>query len=1334
MNFFSLSRQLFINLNSFFFAIIALEEVLGEYVLNIDKENLKIAALRGKIKLENVQLDGDLLGSHILGAVGLSGFGILSCFAKSVKITIPLKNLEKEPTRIEMRGVHLLCLPLLPSTAPKMYGAGTVIDPRCTLRTRAKRAKLSRFEGNYMTGRLPGEGPPARRVLRAVKDVERDLQKKRQLKKGSKQDGAEDDSTVTFDSFAPDLSEVDSLNSTTEPMSDEGTEEKSLKDDPASLSGSLPDLPRDWKVKLREKVMRNMESSMHDVHVRCEVSECGLDFLLPDRKSNASVKADQRAFAADQRAFAFGATLDKFVFRTANEKWEAGSHEKTTETSEKNHLGPNEYDAKNNKLMSFENFCMYWDDEPAFLLSESEIMTSPDHKLSEEKIQSRIATAMEAMYLQQEPGRKIRESMQISKQKNANGDSIPDRPHQYIYKGFNCTVRQKLSNRMEPGPISSLFEFMPFHWDVTYRPHQYLQYQKLKSAMLSQQRFDTMLRQRPAQNPIDNPRAWWKYAYGCVTTRPNSRPWHDVVRIARARSRYVQLVMKKMSRSSEGSGFHAGLSASESAELLALEDLLPIEALFAFHLIALRKFSRGEDYGEDEGASAKVDSPNPSKVVGRRSLARIFRGSKAKSSSHEVNKSVPAPKPPIRSHNTGITSLATSTTSTGPMSLLEAMTIRMGKKMWFINWKIHHAKLHVTLLSTADVPIVKLEAETSGTARSFGPGKRDFYFDVTKFEVVDTGSKKSGENPGEDGKILVVQAAEDEKQKDHVGTIKDILGSLSGFDPDTLLGFMELPPPGVVCRLSAAKDITSMKLSFSAHPATLVWTRPCFDALAQFFGAPSTEMQTELTRHLKSAATPLARKAQLALLSPKIVLLHVNVAAPKIWVPVSQKGADGAVLLDAGKIRMSCTKGDNQSDMNWNVDATNIQVNFVRWRFSEMKERIMSSAPFAVVESPNEGVTSIIRPFQVRVVSGVRDWHSATDADSSSNYRGAISCIDVSISPICLNLVDAEVLARAIGKWYAQGLVRVRGRVSSRSRNNKSQSTETTMSEPETGDFESSRQIHNSMPQTLSVRIEKIELALEGHSKAGFSDDRSIASHETSLFGDYAPPTRTYVVEVFQISVRRSKHGDTTATKLVVSDASIVQLMNADDYIPMKTRHEASESHYQILERGTMHEPEDNVSSPRRRRDGLTETSESRPCAEILTASLFHDGTVHLDEVELDLDSVILRVTPTTLKDCAKGIRQIVELMQLMTREMERKVHEEGRKSRKARLRERDGRSYWNSGGLLTICARTLTHLTPIVKSYLRSSRCRRASKGCCSSSLPCIFGHFGSYRFTEAR
>ena len=55
-----------------------MEEFLGEYIINIAKKNLQVAVLRGKVKLDNVQLDGDLIGSHVLGAVGLTGT-LLEC-------------------------------------------------------------------------------------------------------------------------------------------------------------------------------------------------------------------------------------------------------------------------------------------------------------------------------------------------------------------------------------------------------------------------------------------------------------------------------------------------------------------------------------------------------------------------------------------------------------------------------------------------------------------------------------------------------------------------------------------------------------------------------------------------------------------------------------------------------------------------------------------------------------------------------------------------------------------------------------------------------------------------------------------------------------------------------------------------------------------------------------------------------------------------------------------------------------------------------------------------------------------------------------------------------
>jgi hypothetical protein len=187
-----------------------------------------------------------------------------------------------------------------------------------------------------------------------------------------------------------------------------------------------------------------------------------------------------------------------------------------------------------------------------------------------------------------------------------------------------------------------------------------------------------------------------------------------------------------------------------------------------------------------------------------------------------------------------------------------------------------------------------------------------------------------------------------------------------------------------------------------------------------------------------------------------------------------------------------------------------------------------------------------------------------------------------------------------------------------------------------------------SIPRLLSVTVEKLEMALEGHSKnlPTLSDERSVASQDS--LHDMTPHTRTYLVEVFRIEVRRSQQDQLSMTRLSVMDASIERLKDRKIYSQHKLEREATESQDCILVRTAS------------RQRGPTQ----KPQTEIVRASLLHDGLANLDEVEIDIDSVVLRVTPTTLKDCAKAFRWIAELAQLMTKEMERKTHEQGRKAR----------------------------------------------------------------------
>ena len=313
---------------------IVMEDVVGEYVLNISKENLKIAALRGKVKLENVQLDGDLIGSHVLGAVGLSGFAVLSCWAKTIKIVVPLRNLERDATRIELHGIYLLCVPLLPSTAHREYGTGSKVDPRCTLRTRGKRSALARLERNFFGGRIAGDGPPSRRARIAMREAERGLRKhqaknnRQKSNKGSfkgslssprrqnkhKHDFDEDglleseyDSSeffVDFDNINGDSS--DRIGGSGRGGGDNDEEEKSTK--AMNAAESIVNPGPTWKSRMRETMMRNMEIGLFGLHIRCEVSEGGLDFCPPEVLGRIGKK-----LPAYQRSFAFGWTVESFV-------------------------------------------------------------------------------------------------------------------------------------------------------------------------------------------------------------------------------------------------------------------------------------------------------------------------------------------------------------------------------------------------------------------------------------------------------------------------------------------------------------------------------------------------------------------------------------------------------------------------------------------------------------------------------------------------------------------------------------------------------------------------------------------------------------------------------------------------------------------------------------------------------------------------------------------------------------------------------------------------------------------------------------------------------------
>jgi hypothetical protein len=782
-----------------------------------------------------------------------------------------------------------------------------------------------------------------------------------------------------------------------------------------------------------------------------------------------------------------------------------------------------------------------------------------------------------------------------------------DVPHNYLCESLDAEIRLRTSERTLPGPISCAAYVMPFAFKFNVKVGHLLRYHNLKSAIKLQRRLDTMLRKRPSDSPKTDPRAWWKYAIACVMSRPNSRQWHDIQRIGKRRGRYIELVSKKNAKPGDSLGFHSGLSAKESAELLSIEDALPSEALLAFHLVALRRVFEAQQKTARLVPTLGM-TPNSGKVK-TRSPSRFLRNrtSKLESRSESVSNGMEAQDKFAEDRAVNVHS---THEQPGSASVLHVMTMRLGKKQWFIDWKLHDASLHIMLSrGKNDRQALDLIVRASGHARSFGQGKLDLSFSMTQFDIFHGIDKivRVSTAPMDDGLVEGSDSDSDMTDSSQVFSFSPKSASLSpertgrSGEPDleTPASFLDLPQDGGVCHLVVGKSFDTVKISVAAHPLTVVWTTSLFDTATEFFRSRTSEDNANLAHQIRNAATPLARRAHLALLSPAFLSAHVNVAGPKLWVPLGTDTKEGTLCLDSGNLRMSGLK-DQGDEIRWNLACKDIGVAFVRGiNFSRSNGDPHSIRRSLSTVRANRGDATVIRRFAVEVRSDL------ITRLQESNDAETVHCVNVDVTPICLNLVDSEVLARSFGKWYARGI----------------------------------RLVGRPVPDPHMPAI-------------SCSDERSTTSVES--FQDYAPPTRAYLIEVFDIRLNRSRAEESERTSLTVANASIVRLKDVAFYTPLSARQENLESEHKILVY-----KRDPTSSAK---------GKVKFCPDVFRASIVRKNHSHSDEVEVDVESMTLRVTPTTLKDCSKAVRKVIELVQVATKEMERKVHEEGRRARRRKF------------------------------------------------------------------
>ena len=1194
-----------------------LEDLVGEYVLNISKEKLKISTIKGKIKLENVELDGDFIGSHILSAMGLSGFGVLSCWARRLQINIPWKNLDNEPTSLEIRGVHLICVPLLPSTANRVYYGGGA-DSTVSLRTRAKRAALARFERRFFSGKIPGE----ELVQQNGHDGDVLSYNGRRRRYSSSEDVGDDN--------RDDFEEGDTIN-------------ESLRGHDASKKKKEARIPA-LKRKLKAKVYGNLVSSVSDIHIRFEVPEGGLD---------STASSPSRPEISDERAFAFGLTLKSLTARNVSGDESTGSID--TEASN------NTADTKRKKI-DIQYLSIYWDDGPSFLISETDLFTGK-LSLPTSVCQQNVADTMQKMSHRIDPGVDARKSLSCKHTKLSFASTDGNAEHDYICSNLSQSM---LTTFCKGEDEDSLYfvEILPSNIEINLTPQQYRQYKRLKDAILAQQRFDTMIYQRPPKSPINCPRLWWQYAIACVRHNPTTRSWTDVQKIVQCRKTYIDLVMKNLLCESERSGFHGGLTTEESRMLLELESLLPIETLLSFHLIALRRVlqSRFESIAvprtkSTQSMRASFTRRRSSSSLGRR-LFNSFTGS---SNSFYGSEDDAFSSSLLRRDS----SIIQEDRVTVPSLLADDKIPTAGPTTTtHTTCNLHTCEIKLSLLdNSSERKGVMIQFDFRGTSYDSGT-RSEITLDITKFDVFDFVSSSAEEGI----KVLTVEIDKDEFPD--IGLSTPFMSSHEFYEapilqPSVSQSQLEVEPlsHGSVCQVSARADGLDFSLYLSAHPATVLWNQEC----ARFILEWSTSVMSvsQFINQLQNATTPGAHRAQIALLYPTSFSLSLDISTPKLWVPVSTDLNDGALLLDAGRVNIDISKPKQSLQTDIGADIGNINILLAREVRGLDVERDTDDLTFLI--RAEKKFVNIVQPFQIHITaeSGcVGDIDDEEEEDDFSQVIDGIKAgkVSVMVGAVHLNLIDVEKLSKAIGRMLASGVSRMQQISESGvlAEANRIYSTK-----------QSAIAVSTSQSHATDIRIyvESVEMLLQNYS----SSSESLRS-------------RTYLVEILLIRIHRRSMGMKSFSRFSIHDAKVQlaetecgtrRLKSGAEQIfssNLATREQVDAEYTSLAApRTPSRQKERSVEykTPLKTPKSLSifpvtpkESPSSELTPHLIQGCHFHDGENHGDEIEFDVMPAIIKITPTSIQDCAGAMKRLFECGLLISREMERRVHESGRLAR----------------------------------------------------------------------
>ena len=244
-------------------------------------------------------------------------------------------------------------------------------------------------------------------------------------------------------------------------------------------------------------------------------------------------------------------------------------------------------------------------------------------------------------------------------------------------------------------------------------------------------------------------------------------------------------------------------------------------------------------------------------------------------------------------------------------------------------------------------------------------------------------------------------------------------------------------------------------------------------------------------------------------------------------------------------------------------------------------------------------------------------------------------------------------LAKALGRFYAAQVIQLKEGSTKKAPSNNSELL--ALNEDTSLD---------TLAFEMSLSIEQIDVTLETYGNAK-SEQKKISRN------------RTYLMVIRRIAMQQRSKSLKQFSRLAINDISIVQMtevkhgecrvlepgcepqhqiLGKKENVDEKTSHEkmTDNAHPLTPDSKTQYHP---LQTPKELRLFSTLHETTPESCEFIRACLFRDGENHLDEVEFDVTDVIIRVTPTSILDLTKASTRLFELIQLTSKEMERKIH-----------------------------------------------------------------------------